>query len=122
LIKYQGTKVVVSVSGEAMGINVDVKNISKEIQELTSATEYAKILDDFQYLLCKEVANSQDDPKYANKLRRYRILIVSHIASIALIMKQIQDGLLTGLKDEIIKISESMRSLIAKLEKSFLEL
>jgi len=121
LIKYQGTKVLISVSGEAAGINVDLKNISKEVQEVTSATEYAKILDDYQYLLCKEVANSPDDAKYGNLLKKYRVVIISYITSIALIMKQIQDGLLAGLKDEVIKISQNMQSLITKLEKSLLE-
>ena len=121
LIKYQGTKVLISVSGEAAGIKVDLKNISKEVQEVTDVTESAKILDDYQYFLCKEVANSPDDPKYGNLLKRYRVIIITYITSVALIMKQIQDGLLAGLEDEVIKINQNMQNLIAKLEKSLLE-
>jgi hypothetical protein len=121
LIRYYGTKVEISVSGGTMGVNLDLKNISKQIQEITSATEYAKILDDYQYLLCKEIVNSSSNIKFSETLRKYRILILTYITRIGLIMKQLQDGLTEGLKEELIKISLNMQNLISKLEKTLLE-
>jgi hypothetical protein len=121
LIRYEGSKVEVSASGEVLGVNLDLKNISKEIQEITPATDYAKILDDYQYLLCKEIVRTSSDKKFSDTLTRFRIITVGYITQISLIMKQIQDGLIEGLKEELIRLIQNMRELISNLEKTLLK-
>jgi hypothetical protein len=122
LIDYQGTNWKISLSVDAPNlVAINLKELSKQIQELTPATNHAKLLDDYQFILCKEMERWVDDTKYIEKIRGHRIIAILYICRLAEIIEQIKvDATNQGLKREVVKISKKMTLLIDKLEKSVL--
>jgi hypothetical protein len=122
LIDYQGAAWKVSLSADAANVlTIDIKDLTKQLQEITPATNHAKLLDDYQFLLCKEIESWPNDREYIEKLRGYRIMAEAYIVRLAEILEQIKiDSTNDGLKQELVKISRKMSQLIDKLEKSVL--
>jgi len=58
------------------------------------------------FSFAKEIVNSKSNVKFCELLRKYRILVVTFITHIGLIMNQIQDGLIEGLKGEIRRLMD----------------
>jgi len=91
LIEYQKTIFKVSLSVNVENIaTFDLKEISKQIQEIAPATNHAKILDDIQFLLCQEIENNTNDPEYLRTLQRFRIIIITYIARLAELLEHIK--------------------------------
>jgi hypothetical protein len=122
LIDYQGALWKVSLSADAANVlTVDLKDLTKQLQEITPATNHAKLLDDYQFLLCKEMERWSNDREYIEKLRGHRVMAAAYIVRLAEILEQIKmDSTNEGLKQELVKISRKMSRLIDKLEKSVL--
>ena len=64
LIDYQQPIFKLSISTDIAGMGIDLKEFSKQVQEITPATNHAKSLDNYQYLLCLEIMNSTQDVEY----------------------------------------------------------
>jgi hypothetical protein len=102
-------------------VTIDLKEITKQLQEVTQATSYAKLLDDFQFLLCREIEEWSDDREYVKLLRGYRIVAAAYIIILAALLEQIKsDSNNEGLRQELVRICRRMSRLIDKLEKSVL--
>jgi hypothetical protein len=122
LIDYQASIWKVSLSADATDVvTADLKEITKQSQEITLATNHAKLLDDYQFFLCKDIERWADDKEYIEKLRGHRIMAAAYIVRLAEILEQIRiDSNNEGLKQELVRISIKMSRLIDKLEKSVL--
>jgi len=105
------------------GFDLDLKELTRQIPEITPATKYATLLDDYQFLLCNEMIRSSNDVKYVQKIRGIRIIAVAFIIRLSEILERLkEDPTNEGLKRELGIISEKMSRLIYKLEKSVLDL
>jgi hypothetical protein len=117
LIDYKASDYKISVSAETGVVNVNLKELSRQVKEVTQATAHAKMLDDFQYLLCREVNNSADDPDFVKVLKRFRIVAVTYILRLGELLEQIKtDTKNKKLKQELVRVSSRMSRLIYKLE------
>ena len=84
LIEYQGTLWKIAASTDVGRIvTVDLKEITRQLHEVTSATNYAKILDGYQFYLCKEMEKWSNDVEYVKSLRDYRLLIMGNLVLLA---------------------------------------
>jgi hypothetical protein len=121
-ISYKASDFKISVSVDVPGIaDFDLKELSRQVKEVTAATTHVKYLDYYQHFLWCEIINSSDDPDYVRILRRFRVIIVSYIIRLGEILEQIKmDKDNTELKQELAKFSERMSELIYKLEKAVL--
>jgi hypothetical protein len=122
LIKYQGTNWNLSISGNANNVvTVDLKELTRQIQEITPATNHAKLLDDYQFLLCKEIVQWADDVAYVKNIRNFRLVASAYIMRLSEILEQIKTDMTNkGLKRELVRISKKMSHLIDILERSIL--
>jgi hypothetical protein len=120
LIAYQGTVWKLSLSADAAKVvTVNLKELTKQVQEITPATNHAIILDDYQYLMCRDIERWKDDKEYVKLLRGYRISITAYIIRLAEILEQIKvDIANVELKQELIRISRKMSDLIDSLANS----
>jgi hypothetical protein len=117
LIDYQASDFKISVSAETGVVNFDLKELSRQVKEVTHATTHAKMLDDFQYLLCREVNNSSNDPDFVKVLKRFRIVAVTYILRLGELLEQIKaDTKNKKLQQELARVSSRMSRLIYKLE------
>jgi hypothetical protein len=117
LIDYKASDFKISVSAKTGVVNIDLKELSKQVKEVTQATSHAKMLDDFQYLLCREVNNSSNDPDFVKVLKRFRIVAVTYILRLGELLEQIKaDATNKKLQDELVRVSSRMSRLIYKLE------
>jgi hypothetical protein len=121
LIAYQGSDIKISVSGSAYGFTMNVNEFSRKKRMITSATDRAKILDDYQYLICEEIRRSHDDPHYVKILTRYRVVIISYFVLLAEIVEQIKiEPNNLKAKKALQNVTRRMTNLIYKLEKVLL--
>ena len=122
LINYQGANWKIAVSADVENIvTLNLNELSKQLQELTPATNHAKLLDDYQFILCNEIEKWANDTKYVEKIRGHRVIAVAYICRLAEIMEQVKiDGSNKELKREVVTISRKMSRLIDKFEKSVL--
>lgn len=121
LIEYRGNNFRISTAVAAGGVHVDIKELSKQVQVLTQATNHAKVLDDYQYLLCTElktrVKTDPDRPLLAN----YRIIMLGYITQVGSVLEQIKaDRSNKALKKELFRLNGRMRSLIDKMRTDLL--
>ncbi|MDQ3840178.1 MAG: hypothetical protein M3297_13025 [Thermoproteota archaeon] len=101
---------------------INLNELTKQVQEISDATNHAKLLDEYQYLLCIEMEKGSDDRTYVKKLRVHRILALAYIVRLAEISEQIKaDKTNQGLMQELVPVSRKMSQLIDKLEESVLE-
>jgi hypothetical protein len=120
IISYQGTSWKVSASVDAV-VTVDLKELTKHVQEVTSATNHAKLLDDFQVLFCLDIEKWAHDVNYVNILRRFRIVAIAYIIRLAEILEDIKVDLTNkALKRELVRISVRMTGLIEQFENTLL--
>jgi hypothetical protein len=112
LISYQETTWKFSASVDAdKSVTVDL-GLEKQVQEVTPATNHAKLLDDFQYLLCKEIERWTEDVNYVSLLSKYRIMAIAYIVCLSQILEDIKvDPTNKALKQELVRISKSMTRL-----------
>lgn len=111
LISYQGTSWKFSGSVDAKTITVDLK-LEKQVKEITPATNHAKLLDDFQYLLCKEMERWTDDINYVTIFRKYRIIAMAQIFCLAQILEEVKvDPTNKALKKELVRITKKTTGL-----------
>ncbi|MGH9990326.1 MAG: hypothetical protein ACREAS_07810, partial [Nitrososphaera sp.] len=100
-------------------VTVDLKELTKQVQEITRATSHAQMLDDYQYLICMDIERWKDDKEYVKLLRGYRIAIAGYIIRLGEILEQIKADMTNPqLKKELVLISRKMSDLIDKLAKS----
>lgn len=134
LIKYQGRKVEFSASGGVELIKISLDDFSTEIKNITDATELAKILDDYQYHLCKMYYElNRDDPQRKKVfdlrlsglalLTLFRTVLVSFDNDVERQKKHLDDAILRMKKfiDEVINpmpiLEEHVTQNFAKLPK-----
>jgi hypothetical protein len=122
IISYQGTSWKVSASVDAAKVvTVDLKELTKHVHEVTSATNHAKLLDDFQVLFCLDIEKWAHDVNYVNILRRFRIVAIAYIIRLAEILEDIKVDLTNkALKRELVRISVRMTGLIEQFENTLL--
>jgi hypothetical protein len=75
----------------AKTLTVDLKELEKQVQEVTPATIHAKLLDDFQYFLCLEIERWADDVNYVKLHREFKVVTVANIVWFCLIMEHIKE-------------------------------
>ena len=64
-------------------VSINIKELSKQVKEITAATNHAKILDDYQYFICREIERWKDDHEYVELLRNHRMAAAACITRLA---------------------------------------
>ncbi len=102
-------------------ISVDINELSKHIQEITLISNYIKILDNYQFLMCKEIEKHVNDIEYVKYLGLFRIQICGYITQFGIIAEQLETDINNEqLVQQLITLSQKMTEAISKLESGFL--
>jgi hypothetical protein len=70
------------VGGLFEGITVNVKFQKTRFASIGSTSSLAKNLDEYQYIVCREIRSIPDNNPYKKDLQKYRVLIISAFAKL----------------------------------------
>jgi hypothetical protein len=70
------------VEGLFEGITVNVKFQKTRFASIGSTSSFAKNLDEYQYIVCREIRSIPDINPYKRDLQKYRVLIISAFAKL----------------------------------------
>ena len=102
-------------------ISFDINELSKHVQEIDQISNYIKILDNYQFLICKEIKKHLNDIEYVKYLGLFRIHICSYITQFQIIAKQLEKDISNKqLEQELTTLSQNMVEAISKLESGFI--
>lgn len=78
LIKYQARSLEFGSIGVGIEpITISINNIRTEIENIESASEIAKAIDDFQFYLCEAIKNNVQDEKWYSEMRIIAIMLLT---------------------------------------------
>ncbi len=122
LISYQKPLYKFTISANVQHvISIDINELSKHIQEINPIANYAKILDNYQYLICREIEKHVDDNEYVKFLGLFRIELCGYITQFEMITEQLKTDINNKhLNLQLITLLQKMIEAICKLESSFL--
>ncbi len=121
LIEYHGNNYVLSASAGVPPISISLQELSRKPVKLAEATNHAKVLDDYQFMMCSEIRNRDPKDRDTKLLANYMVVMMGYVTEIGSLVEQILvKGSSKALEAELVKCDKKAVGLIDQMRKDLL--